>query len=396
MADPLPSDGTMKFTVMRQVKETIDTQNQLRLDNHFCDVVLICKAASFPCHKITLASASPYFRAMFTHGMMETKKTEICINNIEPPILSTILDFIYTAEISVTEANVCDLMQASCMLALPHVTEACTTFLGHQLDPSNCIGIRKFAHGYGCKELYDQAHRYILKKFAEVSTCEEFLDLSVDDLVSILCSDQLTVKCESEVYKGVVCWVSHDFDNRNILLSCLLEKIRLVNIPPNFIKEQLDRCPVLKRAPSVCTEKLTRLFQELQMHCCGTQAPPRLPCDKQVIYCIGGYSGQSVSTVEFLNLQTGVWKPVTNIPHPRGGLAACTIMGQIYAVGGRNSLQQNADLAVVDSYNPLTNEWTSMPPMLFKRSRVSVNVLDNRLYAVGGAIGVEVYNSVER
>lgn len=395
MAEPLPSDGTMKFVVMRQVKEAITAQNELRQEGSLCDIVLICKGDSFPCHKITLASASPYFRAMFTRGMSECGKSEICLNNVEPRILSIILDFIYTAEIRVTEENVCGLMEASCMLAMPHISEACTTFLGHQLDPSNCLGIRRFAHGYNCKELFEQAHRYLLRNFSEITMSEEFRDLTLTELVNILNNDQLTVKCESEVYKGVLGWVSRDFEKRNSLLPGLLEKIRLVNIPPKFIKEQLDGCPLLRRAPTECTEKLTKLFKELQMHCCELNAQPRLPSDKQVIYCIGGYAGHSVSNVEFLDPCTREWKRVADVPHPRGGLGACTIMGQIYAVGGRNSLQQNADLSIVDMYNPCTNEWTPMPPMLSKRSRVSVNVLDNRLYAVGGANGVEVYNSME-
>ena len=36
--DPLPSDGTMTFTVMRQLKESVEVQNQLRLDGKLCEI----------------------------------------------------------------------------------------------------------------------------------------------------------------------------------------------------------------------------------------------------------------------------------------------------------------------------------------------------------------------
>ena len=36
--------------------------NSQRLANAFCDVVLICGAQEFPCHRNVLASFSPYFQ----------------------------------------------------------------------------------------------------------------------------------------------------------------------------------------------------------------------------------------------------------------------------------------------------------------------------------------------
>ena len=69
--------------------------------------------------------------------------------------------------------------------------------------------------------------------------------------------------------------------------------------------------------------------------------------------------------------------------------------GLIYIVGGRtpwgNSVQ---DLL---SFNPVTGEWSALPPMLVPRSHMGVAVLDGYLYVVGGSNRHHrVLQSVER
>lgn len=397
--EAIPSDGTMKFTVMRQVKESFEQLNLLRMDGNLCDVTLVTCGERFPCHRVVLASASPYFNAMYRTGMVECVKSEVEIKQITPEILGIILDFIYTAEIKVTESTICHLMPAAMMLQMPHIIEACTTFLEHQLDPTNCIGIRSFAHEFNCIDLERRAKRFLLKRFSDVRLSGEFLKVSCKEIKDILSSKEMTVKCESEVYMAVLDWVAHDVEMRGCHLHDLLEYVRLGSIPPEFIKSQLEGCKILRKVPDECVEKLNRRFEELEMHLCSAVEPPRVPCEKQVIYCIGGYLRGSVRNSEYYNPLDKQWKRVADMPHARSGLAACTIQGLVYAVGGRNNSidNLNEDQSVVDCYNPKTNEWTHLPSMQLARNRVAVAVLDNKLYAAGGSSSAATaLRSVER
>ena len=52
------------------------------------------------------------------------------------------------------------LMATACLLQLPEVVEACSTFLIRQLHPSNCLGIRLFADSQSCTHLLQVAHDY--------------------------------------------------------------------------------------------------------------------------------------------------------------------------------------------------------------------------------------------
>ena len=73
------------------------------------------------------------------------------------------------------------------------VQNACCEFLEQQLDPSNCLGIRSFAETHGCEELRNAAEKYILKHFVDLVDSEEFLQLTSEDVESLIKCDNLTV-----------------------------------------------------------------------------------------------------------------------------------------------------------------------------------------------------------
>lgn len=72
----------------------------------FCDVKLATENGTLVSgHKVILASASPYFRAMFT-SFKESTKQLVIIKELDSTALKLIINFIYTGQISFTEENV--------------------------------------------------------------------------------------------------------------------------------------------------------------------------------------------------------------------------------------------------------------------------------------------------
>ena len=64
---------------------------------------------------------------------------------------------------------------------------------------------------YFCFELQEAAFTYVLVHFEEIvllAESEEFLSLSVDELVELLYKDQLNVKMEEYVFEAVLRWVT--------------------------------------------------------------------------------------------------------------------------------------------------------------------------------------------
>merc|ERR1712048_60123 len=55
----------------------LDSFNRFRKDGHLCDVKLKVGNRTFSAHKAILAGSCPYFEAMFTSEMAESRLTEI-------------------------------------------------------------------------------------------------------------------------------------------------------------------------------------------------------------------------------------------------------------------------------------------------------------------------------
>ncbi len=391
-----PLDGSMHFTIMKQPKEAFEVMNHLRLNKQLCDVTLCAGTETFVAHKVVLSAASPYFKAMFcTSGMRESEMENIPLKGIKSGVLATLIEFAYTAEIHVSELNVCALLPAATMLQMTHVVEACCTFLEHQLDPSNCIGIGDFAQAHGCQDLFQKARTFLFQNFTTVYQHEEFEQLSPMQLINVIKKDELNVRCESEVYKAVISWVKFEETKRRVHLEQLLAAVRCHFLTPEFLKQQLKHCDVVNNA-TTCKDYLTRIFQDLTLH---RRCPDkrRNPIGPPVFYVAGGYLRHSLSNVECYNPQLQEWSKVADLPMPRSGVASCTVHGLIYIVGGRNnSPDGNVDSSAVDVYDPAINSWRKCANMSVPRNRVGVGSIDGLLYAVGGSHGGTHHNTVER
>lgn len=82
--------------------------------------------------------------------------------------MDRLIEFAYTASISVGEKCVIHVMNGAVMYQIDSVVKACCDFLVQQLDPSNAIGIANFAEQIGCTELHQKAREYIYMNFSQV------------------------------------------------------------------------------------------------------------------------------------------------------------------------------------------------------------------------------------
>lgn len=83
--------------------------------------------------------------------------------------MDRLIEFAYTASISVGEKCVIHVMNGAVMYQIDSVVKACCDFLVQQLDPSNAIGIANFAEQIGCTELHQKAREYIYMNFSQVT-----------------------------------------------------------------------------------------------------------------------------------------------------------------------------------------------------------------------------------
>ena len=151
-------------------------------DQILCDVEIVCDNQTFLCHKVVLAATIPYFRSMFTLGMLEADKRRIEIQDINRNSLKTIIEFAYTAKAIITIENVQHLLFASTVLQTEDLAEACSGFLRQHLSLTNCTEIRQYAELLNRKSLIDLADEFIRDHFLDIIQIDDFFKISYKHL----------------------------------------------------------------------------------------------------------------------------------------------------------------------------------------------------------------------
>nr|XP_019574241.1 PREDICTED: kelch repeat and BTB domain-containing protein 12 isoform X2 [Rhinolophus sinicus] len=209
------------------------------------DVVLIAEGEKFPCHRLVLAAFSPYFKAMFTCGLLECTQREVILYDITAEGVSVILNYMYNAALEINNANVQTVTMAAYFMQIEEVFSVCQKYMMDHMDASNCIGIYYFAQQIGAEDLSDQSKKYLYQHFAEVSLHEEILEIEVHQFLTLIKSDDLNISREESILDLVLRWVNHNQEFRKEHLAELLKQVRLELINPSFLRQALKRNTML-------------------------------------------------------------------------------------------------------------------------------------------------------
>ncbi|XP_070560703.1 kelch-like protein 17 isoform X2 [Ptychodera flava] len=375
------------------------SMNRMRQRGVLCDITLRVGHSTITAHKLVLASCSPYFQAMFTSDMTECRQPEITMHDVDCQALELLVQFAYTSEVTVTEKNVQTLLPAASLLQLHTVRDACCNFLMGQLDPTNCLGIRRFADTHGCYELQQISHKFALLNFAEVASSEEYFQLPKQEVVDLVGSDQLNVAVEEVVFRAVIAWISYDVTSRGRYTSQLLKFVRLPLLSKEFLMDQVESNNIVRNCPE-CKDFLIEAMKYLL--CPEQRAILQSPRTRErrpeglspMLFSVGGGSLFAIhSECECFDAKKDKWTPVASMTTRRARLGVGVIAGLIYAVGGYDG---SNDLSSVEAFSSYNNTWNQVEPLGTRRSCVGVGVLNGLLYAIGGYDGASCLNSCER
>ena len=116
------------------------------------------------------------------------------------------------------------------------------------------------------------------------------------------------------------------------------------------------------------------------------------------IYVFGGYSRTAVrgekykKTVEVYDTRTDTWVRKRDMPTLRRNFGTAVVNGKIYIIGGSvhdKRFGKQVSTGLVEVYDPLTSRWEKRADMPTKRGRINVDVVDDKIYVIGGHILLE-------
>ena len=404
-------------------QEILKTINAFRASETLCDVVFLVENQRFPAHRVVMSAASSVFKAMFTSEVGQEKSCEeVKLLLFNTRSMTELLNFIYTAEVDVSESNASELLFAADYFDLPHLREACAEFLMAQLNPSNCLSIQSVAEKYNHKLLCKTAAEYIGNNLAAVLQADEFLTLDLTDVKELIRHERLLIKTqrgEENVFEGVRSWVKYDPENRKQYFEELLSYVRLSSMSPAFIREVVQReelvtqsleaqnmatsaldIPDEKRDEPRCVTTGIVLLTDIGYASCYVPANEkwfdlaRLPSFNTVrtvticqdsVFAIGWEEDRL--TVEKFDSRTNQWLEVLHTFTSRP-MAAVTVGDRIFVLNAHGVVR----------FEPKDNSWTDVSPMNSVRWGLCAASLNGLVYAIGGHDSVKELglNSVER
>ncbi|NWS45250.1 KLHL7 protein, partial [Probosciger aterrimus] len=372
-----------------------------------CDVILMVQDRKIPAHRVVLASASHFFNLMFTTNMLESKSFEVELKDAEPDIIEQLVEFAYTARISVNSNNVQSLLDAANQYQIEPVKKMCVDFLKEQVDASNCLGISVLAECLDCPELKATADDFIHQHFTEVYKTDEFLQLDVKRVTHLLNQDTLTVRAEDQVYDAAVRWLKYDEPNRQPYMVDILAKVRFPLISKNFLSKTVQAEPLIQDNP----ECLKMVISGMRYHLLSPEDREELvegtrPRRKKHDYRIALFGGSQPQSCRYFNPKNGyvfvywqywIWSAdkselrIDWYVHPTAGNKLKVTETSSNHIG---TYKRNSALYLFECYDTRTESWHTKPSMLTQRCSHGMVEANGLIYVCGGSLGNNVSGRV--
>ncbi|KAM4559235.1 kelch-like protein 23 [Odontesthes bonariensis] len=346
----------------------------------FSDVTLQCGDSGqvFHCHKALLAARSSYFKVMFTADMRERSNSVIKLTGVDCEVLGALVDYVYTAQVRITESNVQSLLETADLLQFITVKQACEGFLIRLLDVDNCLGMHTFAELHLCPRLEREARRVMLSRFTELIEQDEFLDVNHEKVRSVLEAQSHTVQRDEVLIDAVVRWVTHDLDNRVHHVSDLLHSIHL-DLDEIYFRTSLE----LHRRYLMNNDGKLKSMIVQALRSCGKEISGSRKISSSM-YIIGGYYWHPLCEVHIWDPISDTWVQGKDMPDPGRESYSVSLLGaNIYVTGGYKTNTVKA-LDTVSIYDCDYDEWTEACPMITARYYHCSVVLHGCIYAIGG------------
>ncbi|XP_013400496.1 kelch-like protein 26 [Lingula anatina] len=191
-----------------------------------CDYVLKVNEEKFEVHKVVLAGCSDYFRALFTHGMRESRSNVLQLDGLDTMAMRQLVNFAYSGKLHLNLDNIENVLSVASFLQMTSAMELCSSFLKSNITFDNAEKLSALAETHGLVKVNQYKKKYILDNFYEFSQTDQFLKLDAKTLADYLADDSLKTTTEARLLKCALRWYDHDPEARKNVAHSVFEKIR--------------------------------------------------------------------------------------------------------------------------------------------------------------------------
>ncbi|XP_039262688.1 kelch-like protein 9 [Styela clava] len=373
--------------------------HQLRDLHALCDVTLCADGSSFNVHKALLASASDYFRAMFTSEMRERVAGSVELHGVTATGLEKVLEFIYSGNIVLSLDNIQDILAAASHLQVMPVLDFCKEFLMGEVTLDNCLDIGHIANAYNLEAVDSYVNSFMLQHFNQVF---DFNKLPIERFTFLLSSNSLKDCSELNLFNAAKRWLKYDLENRAQYAARIMEHIRFPLIAPNdlithvqsvdFMRNNKDCMALLLEASTY------RMVPYMQPILQSNRTSIR--SDATHLVTLGGVLRHQLDVSMDLRIfdeRSKRWINLAPMENSRYQHGIAVIGNFLFVVGGQSNYDTKGKTAVdtVFRYDPRYNQWIKVRSLNEKRTFFHLSAIDGKLYAVGGRNAAGELSNVE-
>ncbi|XP_072313589.1 kelch repeat and BTB domain-containing protein 11 [Eucyclogobius newberryi] len=283
------------------------------------DLVIEVGGQSINAHKSVLAEKSDYFKARLSRNILKVK-------GVSYKTMSTLIDYIYTAQMNVGKDNVVDVITGAKVLQIPCAVQAAMDRMSEQITAENCYEILTIAKKQRLNELKETAYGYMSDNFLQILK-------------------------DPSVYGRLT------GSERDLVLRKRMEGKQALMVAE--VNDVFDR--VGSRPPSRCGSR------------------PQSPLSVESL--------EDNNMIYYYNDVVNDWTALTSMPDDLNtkGCGICTMYNYLFVAGGikANGVKGKVSDRVF-CYNPITNRWAEVRPLIQARAQLKLVSMDGYLYAIGG------------
>ncbi|KAL7056651.1 hypothetical protein AAHC03_020552 [Spirometra sp. Aus1] len=364
-------------------------------------------------------------------------------------VAKPLIDYVYTGQLEVNEANATGLIVLSQQLVMPRVEEWAVSFMAARFNSENIKNYWDLAELIKSEQLMKACLQHIKTNFEATVTSDFFIQLPADTVLSILRADDLIVESEEIAFNSIGRWVSSPDEveeTRLVHAVAMLREVRWKQVDADFrcrlLNEEgfwnktmeclkllgriiawiehpssrVDReCPFNdKRRRSVggiCligtadTDRMCMIEYDVDANTSKPLAGVTGSSNAVFVAiegCIFAFGGDqddgSFPNVHKFDTKDLRWKECARLSTGRRYHSVVVVpVGQenmICVFGGKN--KQNEGLDTCELYSPQEDKWYKLPGLKEKRQNsTAVALPDGRVFVIGGQCSDKLLSSVE-
>lgn len=344
-------------------------------------------------------------RAMFTGGMRESQQDTIELRGLSARGLKHIIDFAYSAEVTLDLDCIQDVLGAAVFLQMVPVVELCEEFLKSAMSVETCLNIAQMATTFSLPSLKESVDAFTFRHFLQIAEEEDFLHIPMERLVFLLQSNKLKNCSEIDLFHAAIRWLRYN-DTRRAKASSVLCHVRFPLMRSSELVDSVQIEDIMVE-DVLCRQYLLEAFnyQILPFRQHEMQSPRTvIRSDVTSLITFGGtpYTDHdrtvSSKVYHLPNMASRQFKELTEMEAACSHACVAVLDNFVYVVGGQH-LQYRSGEGAVDScyrYDPHLSQWLRIQPMQEARIQFQLIMLHGQLYATGGRNRSGSLSSVER